>query len=483
MKKLTNRTLWRRSAAMLLSASLLLSSPMALWAADANTDRMNEVKLLLEQAHVSAPAANVLAGKSIEEMIQALDDPYTQYFTPEELKGFENSVENNYVGIGVRISEDPAGIYIEDLFEDSPALKAGMKSGDIIVRVEDQSLVGKTTEEAMRLILGPENTKVNVTVLRNGQELKLQLTRKQIHIPPVSSGWFAPGVGYLSVSTFSSDADELMEKHLKELKSKGSGLTGLIVDLRNNGGGLLDTAVQMAKLFVEKGVLIHTRDRDNIDEKVEFSNGQKQPFPVFFLVNEYSASASEVLTGALQDYHAATVIGKKTYGKGSVQTVFDLQSGGALKVTVEEYLTPNLRKVNKVGLQPDQEVEGSVPQMITALRMAGVPRLEVSKTRENVYMNGVKVNDWFPVLREQGGIYVPSRVLAAVLGGKVSWDQERSAVEITTADGSLRYSPSGEDWILREGTSFIDVRRFAEAFPSFQWSEEGSTVKFSTSKE
>lgn len=222
--------------------------------------------------------------------------------------------------------------------------------------------------------MGEPGTEVKLQIVRDGATSELTVKRERIQVPVVIANRFQ-GVGYVRILSFSSDADEMTALFLDGLQAPGE-LKSLVVDLRDNPGGLLETAQQLARLFVKEGTLIHTKNRNNTDEPVTFSGGETQPFPVYFLVNGNSASASEVLTGALQDYKAITVIGTKTYGKGSVQEVVPLQSGGALKVTVEEYLTPKLRKVNGVGLEPDVKVEGGeVPELLTALRTAGLNRL------------------------------------------------------------------------------------------------------------
>lgn len=473
MKRTVRKALWRKAIPALLSLSLLLPTAAPAWAAESSS--VTEVLELLEQNHVSAPKGSQLSDAAIKAMIDALKDPYTVYFTPEELQSFEDAVENQYVGIGVRVAMEEDGLYITEVFVGSPANKAGLKAGDLIVKVEGETTIGKQLEEVTSKIIGLPGTKVNLQMLRNGETNDLTMERQKVQVPTVMAGRFDPGIGYIKVTGFSSDADEKMSKELTALKEQG--IQSLIVDLRDNPGGILDTAQQMARLFVKEGTLMHTKDRDNVDDPVKIVNGTTQPYPVFFLVNENSASASEVLTGALQDYGVITVIGTQTYGKGSVQQVVPLQSGGALKLTVQEYLTPKLRKVNGVGIQPDHKVEGGdVPQLLTALRMAGASRFELTLKRLNLSVNGVAVENAFPVLREQGQTYVPSRVLSALVGGSVEWNEADRSVRIAASGGDVVFSSAGGDLLLKDGTGYVSLRQAASKWAGIQWSDDGRNL-------
>ncbi|ALS22515.1 MULTISPECIES: S41 family peptidase [Paenibacillus] len=473
MKRTMKNLLLRKAIPAVLSLSLLFPAAAPAWAAGAGS--VTEVLELLEQNHVSSPNGSKLSDAAIQAMIDALNDPYTVYFTPEELKSFEASVENQYVGIGVRVTMEEDGLYITEVFGSSPASQAGLKAGDLIVRVEGESAIGKTLEEVTSRIIGLPGTKVNLQITRDGEPKDLTIERQKVQVPSVTAGRFQPGIGYLKVIGFSSDADEKMSQELAALKEQG--IQSLIVDLRDNPGGILETAQQMARLFVKEGTLMHTKDRDNVDDPVKITNGTTQPFPVYFLVNENSASASEVLTGALQDYGAIKVIGTKTYGKGSVQQVVPLKSGGALKLTIQEYLTPKFRKVNGVGIEPDIKVEGGdVPQLLTALRLAGANRIDLSLMRLNLTVNGLAVNNTFRVIREQGQTYVPSRVLAALIGGTVEWNEANRTVRIGSADGQFEFGSAGGELLLKDGTGFVSLRQAASVWSALKWSDDGRNI-------
>ncbi|TDF99550.1 S41 family peptidase [Paenibacillus piri] len=483
MSTKSKRTVWKRTAAAVLSLTLLFpaaSSALAADKASGDSARLKEVFDLIQQNHVSKPDAKKLSETAIRSMVTSLNDPYTVYFTAEELKKFEGSLQNNYVGVGVRVVQQDDGVYVFDVM-DGPAKKAGMKEDDLISAVDGESVEGLKIDDITKKIMGVEGTKVSVTVKRGGESIVFNLTRQTIQLPVVVNKRFDPGVGYLRVTSFSSDAAEAAAEQLGQLKQQG--INSLILDLRDNPGGLVDTAVNMAKLFVKEGVLIHTKDRDDVDEPVKFSNGTTQPFPVYILVNEYSASASEVLTGALQDYNVATkVIGMKTYGKGSVQTLFPLSGGDAIKITIEEYLTPKMRKVNKVGITPDIEVDGEVPQLITALREAGIGKISVGRSKKGVTINGIAVDDDMGVIRENGAVFVPSRLLSTLLGGTIVWNGDDQSVQLAAGGATGTYAAAAGELKLDHGISYIQIGRVAETFRQLEWSDNEAQFTVTASK-
>lgn len=477
------RAIWRRTASVVLTLTLLFPAASAALAADqvsTDADRIKEALDLLQKNHVSSPTSQALSDTAIKSMVTSLNDPYTVYFSADELKKFEGAIQNNYVGVGVRVSQEPDGVYVYEVF-DGPAKKAGMQVDDLITHVNGESVEGLKIDDVTKKIMGPEGTNVSVTVKRGEQSVVLEMTRQTIQLPVVISKKFDSGVGYIRVTTFSSDADELTASHLAELKKQG--ITSLILDLRDNGGGLVDTAANMVKLFVKEGILIHTKDKDNVDDPIKFANGTTQPFPLYIMVNEYSASASEVLTGALQDYNAvAKVIGMKTFGKGSVQTLFPLSDGGALKITIEEYLTPKLRKVNKVGLTPDIEVDDELPQLVTALHEAGINKITVNHSRKGITVNGVAVQDGLGVVRENGNVFVQSRLFSSILGGTITWNGETQAVEISAGGKTGAYQTASGDLKLDQGTSYVNIAKVAESFPGLEWSDNGEQLTVTASK-
>lgn len=457
----------------LLIVLLLGVVPAAAHAQEADGLKQEVIDLIIGY-HVSGVETEDLDTDSIETVIASLGDPYTEYLTREEWQAFMDSLENNYTGIGIRVGMNEHGFFVLEVFPDSPAEQAGMQDGDYIVAVDGEQTDEWTLDELVGNITGPAGTNVTLAVDRDGQTVELVMERRDIHLPPLTSRLLGPGIGYVRVNSFSSDADELFAAETGRLLAEG--MEALVLDLRNNPGGLLETAANMAGRFMEDGVLIHTRDRHGREDPYPIGSEDPLDLPVIVLVNEYSASASEVLAGSLQDYGIARLVGQKTYGKGSVQSLFSLSDGSVLKLTVQEYLTPLKRPVNRVGLKPDEIVFGDAPQLITALQLAGDINVRVELDRERMKVNGVPVLDRFPVIREGGLVYVPSRVLAAVMEGAAEWNARSRSVIIRTPQGEAEYATDSEGVLLRRGTSYIALNRFATGFPSFAWADENGTV-------
>jgi carboxyl-terminal processing protease len=457
-----------------LSAVCILPVTSLAYAADnttAPTAIVDDVFKLLQDNHVSGVNPQKLSNDAIEGMIKGLNDPYTVYFNPKQWTDFQHALEQNYVGIGVRLNTDDQGIYITEVFKGSPAASAGVLVGDYITGVNGKKMKGVKVDALISSVLGEENTNVTITVTRNYKDIDLTMVRKQIQLPVVTSIQFADGTGYIGLSSFSSDADELFAAKLKEFKLNN--IKSLIIDLRNNGGGLLDTAANIAKLFIKEGVLIHTSDRNHIDNPITLQGGTSVDFPVYVLVNENSASASEVLAGALQDYNLATIIGAKSFGKGSVQSIFPLSNGGVVKVTIEEYLTPKNHKVNKVGITPDIEALGSVPQLLTAFQAAGTHNLKLTHDRNEITINQQAFTGNYYTVRTVGKkTYVPSRVLAAMIQGSITWNSSTKAVQITQAQKKEVFTVLSEGTLMDKGTTYLDLESFSRKFPQLLWSKD-----------
>ncbi|CAK4814152.1 unnamed protein product [Aphanomyces euteiches] len=432
---------------------------------------VDDVFKLLQDNHVSGITPQKLSDNAIKGMVEGLNDPYTVYFTPKEWAGFESALEQNYVGIGVRLNSDAQGVYIVEIFKGSPAEAAGIKVGDYITGVDGKTTKNLTVDKLIDKVLGEENTNVTITITRDKKVLNLTMPRKKINLPVVTGKQFADGTGYIQLSSFSTDADELFAAKLKEFQQNH--IRSLVIDLRDNGGGLLDTASNIAKLFIKEGILIHTNDRNHIDTPITLKGGSSVDFPVYVLVNENSASASEVLTGALQDYKLATVIGTKSFGKGSVQSIFPLSNGGVLKVTIEEYLTPQNHKVNKVGITPDIESIGAVPQLLTALQAAGMKDIKLTRNNNEITINDQAfAGENYTIKTVNNKIYVPSRVLATLIKGKITWNAAAKAVQITATNKDEVFPVTAGGTLNEKGTTYLELASFSQKFPQLQWSME-----------
>ena len=301
-----------------------------------------------------------LVDGALKGYIDALGDPYTTYLTKEEMEEFTEEASSEYVGIGIYVSNVDDQILIVGVMKDSPALEAGIQAGDIITKVNGVEYSGAQLSEATSVLKGKEGTNADVTIFRNDEEKTVTVTRKKITVEHVASQMIDNDIAYIEISSFDSGVADSFERQLKELLNKGA--KKIIIDVRSNGGGIVDEATQIADLFIDKGKSILITKGKNDSEKVTTAENDPivKNIPVAILTNESTASASEILAGALKDQYGATLVGKTTYGKGVIQTLYSLQDGSGIKITTDEYYTPNHNQINKKGLTPDYEVDLTV---------------------------------------------------------------------------------------------------------------------------
>ncbi len=320
---------------------------------------LQSFKAMLEEKYIGEIDDEKLLEGAIKGYIEGLDDPYTEYLTKEEMQEFTEQTNSEYVGIGVYISNNRSNntLLIVGVMKNSPALEAGMQAGDVIEKIEGVAYAGDQLNEATSILKGKEGTTVKVTVLRDGKEIDLDITRKKITVDHVASEMLDNKIAYIQIDSFDSGVKNAFEEQITQLKNDGA--KGIIIDLRSNGGGIVDEATGIAELFVNKGETILITKGKNQEEKTTKST--KNPIitdiPVVVLVNEGTASASEILAAALKEQYGAKIVGKTTYGKGVIQTLYTLTDGSGLKITTDEYFTPNHNKIHKVGIKPDVEVD------------------------------------------------------------------------------------------------------------------------------
>lgn len=300
------------------------------------------------------------AYKAIREMLKKLDDPYTRFMDPEEFKNMQVDTSGELTGIGIQIGldEKTKRLIVIAPIDDTPASKAGILAKDIIIKINGKSTEGMDTNQAVALIRGEPGTQVRLTILRNNQQKEFTITRARIEIHPVEYSLKQTpvgNIGYIRLKQFSANAAKEVRDAIKNLESKQ--VTGYILDLRSNPGGLLFSSVEIARMWMDKGVIVSTIDRKGEVEK-EVANGRALTNkPLVILVDKGSASASEILSGALQDNKRAVLVGSKTFGKGLVQSVRPLNDGSGLAVTIAKYHTPSGKDINKHGITPDVTVE------------------------------------------------------------------------------------------------------------------------------
>ena len=293
-------------------------------------------------------------------MVDSLGDPYTVYYNSEEYKQFTSSSSGTYSGIGVAVSQNvtTGAITIVKTFKKGSGEKEGMKPGDVIYKVEGKKIEGLELSKVVSMIKGEEGTFVKVTVLRDGKEIEFNLERKKLEVDTVNyrmEDRSGKKIGYISVSEFDEVTASQFKSAISELSKEG--MEGLVIDLRDNPGGLLDVTCEMLDRMIKKGLLVYTVDKygKRVDEDATDSDSFDKP--VAILVNGNSASASEVFSGAMKDYKAATLVGTKTFGKGIVQSIVPFGDGTAMKVTVSKYYTPNGVNIHGTGIEPDVVVE------------------------------------------------------------------------------------------------------------------------------
>lgn len=354
----------RRFLSALLGAVLILTaatgSAIANTATDALFARVRSVYDLVEIWHKDGASAEAFTKGAIRGGLEALGDKYTNYFSPQEFNEFLDSLNGNFSGIGAYLEQDGNYVVVSSPIKGAPAARAGLETGDRIIEVDNVSLVGSTTDKAVQLIRGAVGTSVVLKIERPSEKrvFTLTITREQITIPEVEYRMLDDQIGYLQLASFGDDSRKDFYEGVNALKAQGA--KGLVLDLRQNGGGYLHAAIDIAGAFIPKDEYVVWEVTKN-DQTIHRSNGRLINLPSVVLVDGGSASASEVLAGAIQDHRAAPLVGVKTFGKGTVQQILSLVDGGGMKVTTAEYLTPLASKVDGVGLTPDIVVENRKP--------------------------------------------------------------------------------------------------------------------------
>ncbi len=312
----------------------------------------------LEETYMGEINDEELIEGAMKGYIEALGDPYTVYYTKEEMDEIMQETDGSYVGIGVYIMQDVKNdaISIVSPIADSPAEEVGLLPGDIIKKVDGISYSGSQMEEASNKIKGEEGTKVTLEILRGTETKVFEITRKKIVLEHIIAKKLENNIGYIQILDFEGECAKEFQKKYEGLKKQG--ITKLIVDLRNNGGGLVNESIKIADFFTKKDeTLLITADKNGKEEVTKATSDPIIELPVVLLVNEYSASASEIFAGALKDNKIATLVGETTYGKGIIQTLQRLSDGSGLKITTEKYYTPNRNEIHKIGITPDIKVE------------------------------------------------------------------------------------------------------------------------------
>ena len=314
----------------------------------------------IRQEYLSREYANKeQAYTAVREMLKKLDDPYTRFMDPYQFRNMQMDTSGQLTGVGIQLSQDEATKKLTVIapIEDTPASRAGILARDIIVKIDEKTTAGMDVNDAIRLIRGEEGTPVTLTIERGGKEIEFRLVRAKIELHPVRFSKKLEGnnnIGYIRLNQFSANASEEMQNALKELEKQK--VDGYILDLRSNPGGLLNASIDIARMWLDTGTIVSTVNRRGETDRQEANRTPLTNKPLVILVDGGSASASEILSGALQDNRRATLVGTQTFGKGLVQSVRGLGDGSGLAVTIAKYLTPSGRDINHAGIAPDTVV-------------------------------------------------------------------------------------------------------------------------------
>ncbi len=324
-------------------------------------DLFSEVLNKIDEEYVEEINQSETMDAAINGVLQSLD-PYSAYMSPEVLKDMQTETSGKFGGLGIEITMEHGVVKVITPIDDSPASKVGVKAGDYIVKINDTQVQGKSLNEAVELMRGPVGTDIEITVRRIGVKKAIiyKITREIIEVKSVKSKYIEKGIGYLRLTSFNENTTKQTKKKIKEYNKKKN-IKGYILDLRNNPGGLLSQAVKITDLFLENGEIVSTKGRKNSENRKFFANkgDMINGMTLVVLINYGSASASEIVAGALKDHKRAILIGENSYGKGSVQSIIPLKNNGAIRLTISKYYLPSGKSISEVGITPDIEIEES----------------------------------------------------------------------------------------------------------------------------
>ncbi|WP_293178841.1 S41 family peptidase [Oceanithermus sp.] len=440
---MTNRRLlWAGLALLTLAVGLAQFGGGAAFERNPNGKAIIETYEIIQDQYlepIDAKRADELLQGGISGIVGALDDPFTSYSPPRDAHIREEDVRGEFYGIGVQIAPanpDGTGAKIVNVFRGGPAFSAGLKTGDVIVEVDGEDVTQLPLYDIVAKIRGPKDTVVEIGVRRAGANatLRFEITRRKIEIVSVSKAMLPDGVGYVAIETFLNvKVMDQLRQAIADLKAQGA--QKLVLDLRDNGGGLLDQGCQVADAFIDQGVIVYTRDRRATRAYCEASPRTLWDGEMVVLVNHGSASASEIVAGAMQDTGRAQVVGEKTFGKGVGQNVFTLSNGGELTLVTFEWLTPKKRSIHEQGITPDVEVRDNRFPTPLAFEGIGAPP-------------GTEVK-----LEVNGKTYTA----VADEDGKFSFSEELPPRELSDVQGEALVDPQ-HDAILKKALEILNAR-------------------------
>ena len=322
-------------------------------------DLFGEVLEKINKEYVEEINQSESMDSAINGLLQSLD-PYSAYMSPEIFNEIQTETSGEFGGLGIEVSMESGVVKVISPIDDTPAAKAGIKAGDYIVKIEDTQVQGKSLSEAVDLMRGPVGSSIELTIRRKGEKkaLTFNITREIIKIQSVKTDVLEKNIGYIRLTSFNENSSEQIQKNIKELENNKN-INAYILDLRNNPGGLLSQAIKISDFFLDNGEIVSTKSRKKSEnrkwfaKKGDLTNGKT----LIVLINYGSASASEIVAGALKDHKRAIVVGENSYGKGSVQSIIPLKNDGAIRLTVAKYYLPSGKSISEVGVSPDIEID------------------------------------------------------------------------------------------------------------------------------
>ncbi|HBX24588.1 MAG TPA: hypothetical protein DEF34_13300 [Desulfotomaculum sp.] len=454
---------------------LLLAFFSWVWPAVAADEKSEDPALIMEvmelvrDYHLYDPEPGVLTDGAIRGMLYEIGDPYADYFDPETLQSFTDSLNGDLIGVGVELISHDGYPVVIGVFPGTPAQRGGLQIDDLIIAVDGNSTVDRPLDEVAAEIRGPQDTRVLLTISRGDKEFDVTLQRAEVHVPSVNYEMLAGKTGYIAVNSFGSHTTGEFESALRELRRME--MSTLIIDLRGNGGGYLHEAVDMLDNFLPaRSVVVYSVDNRDLTEEIRTNQAPTvTDIPMVVITDLNSASSSEILAGALRDYGLARLVGGVTYGKGVVQTMIPLSNGGALKITTARYLTPAGTDIDLTGLRPDHQVLTQAMQKEVAWQLLNPldnPNLSFI-TGEEALLNGRKTGLILDVLNVGGREYLPIRPVLESMLYQVYGEEEKLRV-VDEKKEKMEFqidgngSVSGSDIIIKEGVEYIAVDLFPQ---------------------
>ncbi|MBL0385477.1 PDZ domain-containing protein [Tumebacillus sp. ITR2] len=456
---------WKTKWTMTVLAGALLLSPVSSASAAVdpkNLDTLTKIYSLLVDDHFTHPDQEKLLKAAVSGMLNELNDPFTNYFTPQEYQQFVDAIQQAYAGIGVLLehSDDGQALVVKEVYAGTPAEQGGLQVGDRIVQVGDTAAAPSTLDQLADLLRGLPNTTVTFRIVRGTEAPKsVTLTREAIELPMVAQKDLGNGTGYIRIYSFGDRTTQEYAKALSDLQEKGA--KRLVLDLRGNGGGLVKSALEIADSLLTKGIILQMHEDGNIVSFDADAAGDDQ-LPVTVLIDRHSASASEILAGALQKNGRAKLVGETSYGKGTMQEPVELPNGGYIKVSIDQWMLADGTTPDHVGLTPDVRMTRPESFLNAAL---GV--LEPDHEQSVVFDS--KDNTIPAPLTLDGQVYLPLRYTVEMLGAPVTWVAEQDQVTFTLqghqatvrlADGVVTVDGtqlSGHPLRVIDGTSYLSV--------------------------